>query len=313
MRRMGSDRGVALIIALVVTAFLVLLSVELSTVANIDVEAAAFYRDEVRAHYLARGGVELAVSSLLRDRTPFTSYSEEWARLPEEIRVGEGILRVKLRDEGGKLNLNRILEDEEAQRVLERLFFLLELDPRLVGGLLDWMDADDLERGPGTEGAYYRELRSPYPVKNAPLDTLSELRDIKGFDDKVLAKLGSQKMFGSLDLQTIPFLTLHSDGRVNINTAPPLLLRALSENLTEEVAESIVQSREERPLEKVEELKEVPGVTEELFSEIKGLVTVESNYFSLSASAEMNGVRTHLFAILKKEEGRVSVIYWRSL
>ncbi len=313
MRRLSSDKGVALLIVLVLTALLVLFSMELSTVASIDLDSAAAHRDEVRAYYLARGAVELAVSSLLSDETPVTAGSEQWGRLPQNLPVGEGRMRVRVHDEGGKLNLNALLDDEKKLEVLDRLFFILGLDPSLTANLLDWMDEDNEERGPGTEGAYYQGLRSPYPVKNAPLDTLSELRNIKGYGNDVLESLGSQKRLGSLDLQTIPFFTLHSGGKVNVNTAPPSLLMALSESLTEDVAQAIVESRQERAFEKVEELRELPEVTGELFSEIENLLTVESNHFSISAWGEVNGVRKHIFAVVKKEEGEVSVLYWRTI
>ena len=96
-----------------------------------------------------------------------------------EESLGGGALRVRLVDEGGKININRVNED-----TLRRIFTNLGLDgvrrDTLVDSILDWRDEDDLHRANGAESEYYRALDAPYTARNGPLDTVADLLWIRG-------------------------------------------------------------------------------------------------------------------------------------
>jgi type II secretory pathway component PulK len=59
-RRRGNDRGVALIIVLLVTALLIALIFEFAYGTRISMRSAVNFRDSQRAYYLARSGVKFA-------------------------------------------------------------------------------------------------------------------------------------------------------------------------------------------------------------------------------------------------------------
>jgi len=63
---------------------------------------------------------------------------------------------------------------------------------------------------------------------------------------------------------------------VNLNNADAESLAALP-GVTDELAQSIVTRREEKPFETVEDVKSVDGVSDELFEQIQSLVTVADN------------------------------------
>ncbi|MBA2320787.1 MAG: general secretion pathway protein GspK [Deltaproteobacteria bacterium] len=86
----------------------------------------------------------------------------------------------------------------------------------LVGNLVDWTDLDNsrIYQG-GDEDALYQSVEPRYRARNAPFDTLEELRLVDGWNrDGVWQRLGQH-------------LTIYGEGKVNINTAGRPVIRAL--------------------------------------------------------------------------------------
>ncbi len=86
----------------------------------------------------------------------------------------------------------------------------------LVANLADWTDVDDMRiyQG-GSEASTYQSLDSPYRPKNAPFDSLTEIRLVDGWHlDGVWERVGEQ-------------LTIYGSGRVNPNTANQKVLQGL--------------------------------------------------------------------------------------
>ncbi len=74
----------------------------------------------------------------------------------------------------------------------------------IIGNLRDWIDADNV-RASGTGGYednLYNTQDPPYLAKNAPLDTLEEIRLVEGWQDDVMDRFGSE-------------LTIWSNGKNN--------------------------------------------------------------------------------------------------
>ncbi len=96
-----------------------------------------------------------------------------------EETLGDGAFRVRLVDESGKVNINRVNEE-----TLRRIFTNLGIDETrrdmLVDSIMDWRDADDLHRTNGAENDYYATLTPAYSAKNGPLDSIEDLLWIKG-------------------------------------------------------------------------------------------------------------------------------------
>jgi general secretion pathway protein K len=103
----------------------------------------------------------------------------------------------------------------------------------LVSSVIDWWDQDEQRaafdplmgtmQAAGAEDAeYYRSQREPYRIKNAPFDTLEELRLVQGMSDDVWAT------FVEPDLEdpTRRQVTIYGLSRVNPNEAEPAVLLA---------------------------------------------------------------------------------------
>lgn len=102
----------------------------------------------------------------------------------------------------------------------------------VVAAIIDWWDTDQqrtiYDPGAGTiassgsEDDSYTQLRDPYRVKNAPYDSLEELRLVRGVGDDFWANFVEPD---PLDPRSRK-VTVYASGRINPNEAPPEVLLA---------------------------------------------------------------------------------------
>ena len=312
------ERGVALVLALAVIALLVSLVVDFSYTMMVDLTLAANLRDGQKAFYAARSGVELAKHLLQEDDPAFDALDEDWALLPEHpgflAADDEGKFKVTIEDEAAKIPINKLITGDKEKKVdlvvraqLERLFELLELDPELIDPIIDWLDPDNNPQPFGAEDAYYQGLPSPYPCKNGPLDALEELLLVKGMTKEIL--YGQEEKKG-----LIPYLTLYSDGKVNINTASVEVLASLSDKIDNVTAQAIIDYRQKNPFQEIkyDDIKHLPGMTLEIFNDIKDQCDVKSSSFSLRAEGQVREIKKVIYTVLKREEKKgIKPIFWR--
>lgn len=83
-----------------------------------------------------------------------------------------------LRDEAAKLNLNTATRE-----MLEALPYMT---PQLAGSIIDWRDEDDEPSENGAESIAYLLRNPPYEAKNAPFDSVEELRLLIGAEPALL-------------------------------------------------------------------------------------------------------------------------------
>jgi general secretion pathway protein K len=300
-------RGSALLLTLLVIATLTALSLGFSRESGIEVDLAGLWRDTYRAYHLSRSGMGLALT-LLREDTErgIDSLKEHWANadllvLPEVLEPGLSV-SIQILDESGKLNLNAVINeagevDLEREAQLKRLFKLLRLEEEMLAPLLDWMDRDTKERPGGAEDAYYQALERPYRCANGPFLTLGQTALVKGY---------------AQGLQGLSrFLTLYSDGKVNVHTAPKEVLLSLSANMDESVADAILEYRSEGDFLSLEDLKKVPGMDEGLFLELSPYLSLNSTAFSVTAWGQCRGTRSRLQAVFAREGTTLRPVYWQ--
>jgi len=305
-------------LALAVIALLVSLVVDFSYTMMVDLTLAANLRDGQKAFYVARSGVELAKHLLQEDDPAFDALDEDWALLPEHPGFlsadDEGRFKVTIEDEAAKIPLNKLITGDKDKKVdlvvraqLERLFELLELDPELIDPIIDWLDPDNNPQPFGAEDAYYQSLPSPYPCKNGPLAALEELLLVKGMTKEILYGQDEKKGL-------IHYLTLFSDGKVNINTASVEVLASLSDKIDNVTAQAIIDYRQKNPFQEIkyDDIKSLPGMTLEIFNDIKDQCDIKSSTFSLRAEGQVREIKKVIYTVLKREENKgIKPIFWR--
>ena len=312
----GRQRGAALLMAIAAAGILTAIAVEFIDDAQNDVRLVEAFRDDFKARWAIRAPVAIAIALLGEENGGFTGLTQKWANLNEILLVGDIRVRFQIKDESAKVNLNALVSGNEIQRkrtleLLKNYFKRKGLGSELVSYLRDWVDRDSDEGDTGAENSYYRSLPKPYDVKNQELDSLAEISLIKGFTGKILTALGFEVRAGVPDLGLNHLFTVFSDGRVNLNTADRQILENLTENFPPNFIRDLLERRETNPIQKIEEIRTMTGMNEELFNKISPLLTVKSNYFSVTSEATSGRIKKRLVAIIKKEGKRARVIFWR--
>jgi general secretion pathway protein K len=191
-----------------------LISVGVVSAARTQTSLAATLRSRVVSRYAAESGVE-ATKHRFEWMLKATRAPEEQARafrrLEELVEregqrsLGSARYQVTVLDLGSRVDLNN--SGEELLRGLFEELFGERKTERLLAALRDWVDEDDEASSGGAEAADYARAGSPFRPTNGPLLRLDDIKRIRGFDEAVALALA-------------PYVTVHGDGRVNVNTAP---------------------------------------------------------------------------------------------
>lgn len=295
------EGGFALVMTLLVTAVLVAVVGEYAYGVYVSTERAANYRDSQRAGHLAAVGVELAHAAM-----------EEILRVRPNMVFPEGGLTFTRTEDGMTIDLR--IEDELARvsprvvyeatgadndRVMgiyTRLLDSLDLDTDLAETLADWIDADDEPRVYGAEAPdFYSTLTPPYAPANTYPATTGELRMVKGYTPEVVSALE-------------PFVSSQNvSGLININNAPREVVMALSEDVTEDLADELISHRRENPFTDRSDVMKVRGFETVGFNLLDKIV-VNSNLFRVYSRASSGGAVAEVEAVVKTGGG---VLYWR--
>jgi len=124
MRR--SERGVALLIVLLVTALLIALIFEFSYATRISLNSAINFRDSQRAYFLARSGIYAFVKYGAQLRDNYIPQGE-WGVVPL-ISDGDTEVRIKWEDESGKISIPIVTNSNDAYKRLQQLFDIKEIN-----------------------------------------------------------------------------------------------------------------------------------------------------------------------------------------
>jgi general secretion pathway protein K len=154
--------------------------------------------------------------------------TEKEINTEEEINTGEEI------NSEEETNTEEEIRDILLQLLLSPSFSVEEDEAGgIVDALVDWIDEDERESDNGAESSYYQALKTPYECRNGPIQYIEELLLVRGIGPKLLFGKGEEK--GLAD-----YLTVYGeDGKININTADPLLLKSMNSQISDELAEEL--------------------------------------------------------------------------
>ncbi|NOX08836.1 MAG: type II secretion system minor pseudopilin GspK [Gammaproteobacteria bacterium] len=312
--RFGKQRGVALVITMLVTAMAAIAAVSMVSSQQMDIHRTSNMVAMDQAYTYAQGIEEWARIILLRDQRDGNKdhLNEFWASSLPPLPVDGGYVIGAIRDLNGCFNLNNIVSGKKpvaliVQR-LQRLFSYLGVDPQLTDALIDWIDVDIEVRFPtGAEDDYYLSLDRPYRSANRALVSISELRLVKGFSRKVMNKI-------SRYVCVLPVDKTNINSNININTANPMVLRSLFEGVTEGDVEALLEARTEEGFESVEAFLQNDALAGREGLSPEGL-SLASDYFMITAEAYIGDGVTRMYSLVQRREGqdKPPVVWRRSL
>jgi general secretion pathway protein K len=309
-----NQKGLALLLVLLVITLLVAMVVEFDYKTRIDLRAAGNLRDGLQATYLAKAGIAAAQATLKDDqkRNSTTNLTAIWAMPLPPLPLGEGTVSVQITDEASKFNINNLVTQSIPHKIVpssvneaKQLFTLVQVDPNLVDAIVDWVDTDNEPTGSfGAEEDYYQSLPKPYHCKNNTMDLLSELHLIKGITDEVYNKIS-------------PYLTVSSSGATNINTAGPIVLQTLFPSLDATQIKNLVDHRPFQSL-GVDIIGPLIGgqqayslVVSPLINQTPTLLTVKSDIFLVEARGRAHDIEKTVRALIDRSGSVVRIKNWR--
>jgi len=314
----ADERGIALLIALLVLTLLTTLILEFDADARREYHEAAAFRDSFKVSMLTRAAVQATQAVLqqdwLRDKESgefFDGPTDLWAMPIKNYAIGDGVLNIQIEDERGKLNLNdlainsrdELLMKARIERV-KRLFELVQVNPDLVDALVDWVDRDERPQPAGAESLYYQSQKPAYRAANGPLPSLDDLRLVKGFTQDIVDRLS----------RYVTVFPEEGGERMNFNTTDPLVMQALDPQITQPMAMAIVQGRPYRTRKDLDGVGSLqPIATVDLRA--RQAYEVKSDVFSARLTVTVNHVTKSSLAILRRDEatGDSTLLYLRTL
>lgn len=222
------QRGVALIMAILIVALATILAVSVASEGYMDQRRTSTVMSVDQAYEMGLGAEALAADVLQQDNdAKVDALTEAWAT-PIMLPIDEGTGEIKgyLEDLQGRFNINNLLNSDgtrnnTAVRQLQRLLELLGIDTKYATITVDWIDANTNDEFPGAEDTVYSAQTPAYLTPNMRITRTSELMSEVGMTQEAYLKLE-------------PYIAALPPGtKLNVCTAPALLLDSLSSSLTQ--------------------------------------------------------------------------------
>ena len=302
------QRGLALITAMLVVAIVATTATALAVGEQVWLRQAQNMADRSQAEGLRQGALNYAAILLARDlalnQNNMDHLGEVWAQPRPPYQVENAVIVFRVSDAQGLFNLNNLLNTGAQPNVadiamFDRLLTSLGLNPDLRNALVDWLDIDTNVSYPGgAEDTEYLSLPQPYRTANRRLESVDELRLVRGFDAKTVEKLRPY-------VTTLPRRTT-----VNVNTAPEQVLAALFVNPPVAALKPLLDSRVNQPFTNAADFKArlPPGNFPQ-----DALYGVATGYFLVNIDIRSGRLQRRTVALIHRIAGKPATVLWHQL
>jgi general secretion pathway protein K len=339
-------KGMALVLTLLAVSFMVAVTVQLGSSVNWQMQAAANQGNLVQLDSMLLSGLHVAQAALLADQrdNQHDSAFDRWGTFDAEALAAlfpGGTLDIQISDVSGLLQINALVltpeekkqqeqqnkkskggqkQDKEKarrelwQRLLKNTAGMEDEEEiaSLLDCLSDWIDKDEDERENGAESGYYSGQSPSYAAANRPIMLTDELLLVKGWRGK--GEEGNKQKTENKVAAVMEYLTAAGrDGKINLNTAPAPVLLALHEEMTDELAATLIEFRQDEDnkdkLGQPDWYKQVPGFPGDIVFD-QNLITVNSSWFKVTVNAEFKGLRRTGQGLLHRLANQEQELLW---
>jgi general secretion pathway protein K len=315
-RRPDGQGGIALITAILVVALASLAATAILVSAQMAIQRTANLRDSEQAWWMALG-VESWILGILREDAAdnnHDSLDEPWAQPVDYLPVDEGFVSGRILDEQGRFNLNNLASTKHPQVYREQFQRLLaglnvQYDPGVVAAIIDWIDADALPGFPGgAEDLTYLNLNPPYRAANQPFVSVTELLAVHGITRELYQALTRCEAPDGSVQSCVTALPM-ADTPVNVNTALPQVLRALSQQTDDAKLRAFIETRLEEPKTNVDDFIQEAILGADAKRE---MLSVGSQFFSIRGQIVVGSSRLALYSLIHRPAGGAPFVLARS-
>ncbi len=320
-----AERGIALIL----TLWIIIVLGVTATYFSREVRQEAFivrnFKQSEEAKLLALAGVHHALALLSHPTEEGMNidgrYLEQYFSDIDSVAFGEGSYEVEVSDEESKININLASRDLIRGLLIGQGLASGRADS-ISDAIIDWRDHDDTPMLNGAEDDYYNSLDPPYSCKDSNFDSIEELLLVRGIDRELLFGSGSKGASPGL----YEHLTVYGRGKININTADSLVLRALP-GVDEQSSAFITRKREAvnySPLNKqefIDYIREANQMGEGNldYRTLQRLVDTKSYHFSILSRGRVDGtnversLRVVVYRTILGSKVNLRILSWREL
>jgi len=282
-----NQKGSAIIITVLIVTILVALVVEFAYEVYIDTSALSNWTNAQKASLIAKSGQTLRFKYI--DMIKSDNILSE-IEFPVERDLGPNTqLTIKIEDENAKFNINSLIYqkgtiNKQTLASLQKLFEYLNINTKLADTIADWLDSDSEP----IEGLSDSENNA----KNALLQSIDELKLIPGIDKNTFDKIS-------------PFITVYGNNLINVNTANLPVLKSLHVDMTETLAQRIIDYRETTPFnDKFSgQLWDLIGININ-----STYITYKSSNFRVTTKATVNEITRVIESVVDKSK---KIQFWR--
>jgi general secretion pathway protein K len=299
--------GVILVALLWILTALSVIALSFAKESFVEVAAAKNAQAMERAYYAARAGMATTIYQLIQKRlntsqsgsaqtgttqtgTTQTGTSATVDTLDLGVSTGdfgEASYQVDIQDEGGKININTVPE-QQLHNLIEATGIGTNEANIICDSILDWRDSDTEAKTNGAEDDYYLSLDPSYKAKNANFDTIEELLLVRGVTTDYFYGHSERADDGTIVFKygLSRFLSANSAStqQTNVNFAEPPSLMSIP-GITGEIAVQIYERRKNTPFKSLTEVtSEIPGVG----TATSSMRTATSGTYTLTAIGQAN-------------------------
>ena len=329
LKIINNNRGMALLLTILVISLILVITLRFNRAMRSSLTSASNLQDNIALDYMAKSVINAARAILALDaaESNFDSLHEDWSNLGAASQYfssffsrGQGGMTIT--DHSGRLQINSLITrngeewvvNEEQRNVWINLLQAEEFEltedeaSGIVEALIDWIDEDDDPLGfGGAESSYYQGLETPYTPRNGPMEFIEELLLVRGITPELYYGIE-----GIPGLATL--VTPHGrGGKININTADPLVLGALSEQISPEMVDGMLSYRdnEDNDLSSPEWYQWSPSFPSDITIP-PFLITTSSSYFEIFTEVVRERTRKKVRGMISRGPGGgTALLYWK--
>ncbi len=309
------QKGMAMLTALLLVALATSLASSLWYGTAADLARVRFLQHNYQAKHMMYG-LLLWASDVLEqdyenDDTPSDGADDGWLQGIQNMPVEGAVLSGRLKGMSHCFNVNNLWQQGQVSDIhyqyFLRLLQLMKLDVAIADQILDWLDADQLPRPKGAEDVVYLGRQPSYQTAGGPFMHVNQLQLLDAITPSIFDALKPY-------VCVLPVTGLST--KMNVNTMPPLLLRALDQRITVPLANSLYQDGRAHynSLDAFFQTSDMAIITNSqgIKEQFATLLSVQTRYIEAQASVSIENSLHVNYALLRRTDRGASVVIQRS-
>lgn len=315
----SSQRGVALVVVLLLLALMVSIAATMSERMFTQYQRAAQHLNYQQAYWYSIGAEELAKAAIEQSYqdTDTINLSQVWALETQTYPLEQGQLKGRIIDKQACFNinvLNRVSGSEKpyVRLVWQRLLETVGIDSFdaevIADSTREFIDSGTrVESSYGVEDSYYQSMSPAYVAPNGLIADVSELRSVHQVGGDVMYKIAPY-------VCALP----NDDWRLNVNTLQVeqarLLSAMFSPGLSLSNAQAVLKKRPFDGWGSVQAFLAEPQIAmtgESVIEQARGYLSVDSHYFELDAEILVEQARIRNRSLFYSDDKQTATVIRR--